>query len=125
MVAPAAILRGIGRIHLDQRSASFFRVARELLKCQCLLFFAEEARVGNFLPGGEDCKGLKTHIDANGERHTVIVGDAESALRVGEAIIVTSISYSHWSIYFSPQEDKIRSPPKETYPYGILASGGV
>jgi hypothetical protein len=32
MVAPAAILGGVGRVHSDEHSASFFRFARELLK---------------------------------------------------------------------------------------------
>ena len=32
MVAPAAILRRVGRVDFDQRSASFFRFAREMIK---------------------------------------------------------------------------------------------
>src|SRR5450755_170238 len=32
MVAPAAILTGVGRVDFDERSASFFRFARELVK---------------------------------------------------------------------------------------------
>ncbi len=32
MVAPAAILTGVGRVDLDERSASFFRFAREVVK---------------------------------------------------------------------------------------------
>src|SRR6266542_5280657 len=32
MVAPATILRRVGRVDFDQHSASFFRFARELLK---------------------------------------------------------------------------------------------
>ncbi len=32
MVAPATILRRVGRVHFEERSASFFRFAREVLK---------------------------------------------------------------------------------------------
>src|SRR5947209_20152964 len=32
MMAPAAILRRVGRIHFDELSASFFRFAREFVK---------------------------------------------------------------------------------------------
>src|SRR5450631_331805 len=103
---------------------------------QGLFFVAEEARIGNFLPVGESCKGFESNINSNGERivlqppgladdregdgpfsgrgamnrtgldgafdlsmgyhldgsnlreaHTGIVGDAESALRIGETVI--------------------------------------
>jgi hypothetical protein len=36
MVAPATILRRVGRIHFDERSASFFRFAREVIKVLCI-----------------------------------------------------------------------------------------
>ncbi len=147
MMTPATILRRMGRVDFEERSASFFRFARKVLKelrprrvrntfcqtlivdhpihvqifntdgpervdhlatvlmrevvaspfgsfmhtsdhfamraplfraflqsamlalhfCQCLFFFAQGTRVGNFLPIGERCKGFETNINTNGK----------------------------------------------------------